>query len=409
MIANLMQPRSTVFGERSDMSIGTDRTHLGPRYIGAARRRRPQWPPAACSIRSPSVAGGKVLFATDDFFAVCENMLSDSEPIFIPEKYTEYGKWMDGWETRRKRTPGHDWCILKLATKCVIRGVQVDTAFFTGNYAPKYSVQAACLSPQEEALLPKRQSRQGTTCDARDLQQIELLVSERWEELIPKTPLRPGYEHSRHNYQKVVSDEAWTHIRVNMYPDGGIARLRVFGEARPAPPLSDELVDLASMLSGGVCQGFSNAHYGHPRNTIKPGRGVNMGDGWETARRLDRPEVLRANADGTLSVPGEEWAVYKLGYVGEVVKVCVDTRHFKGNFPDSIRVEGARLETKDWAENQKAVWFPLVNTSKLTANSEHWFECQPRVASHVRVTMAPDGGISRVRVMGYVTSEISTS
>ncbi|XP_047528746.1 allantoicase-like [Vanessa atalanta] len=350
-------------------------------------------------------AGGSVIFATDDFFAPCENMLHDTEPVFIADKYTEFGKWMDGWETRRKRIPGHDWCILKLATKCVIRGLLVDTAFFTGNYAPKYSIQAACLTPEEEALLPGRDTQMGAACSECDLKRVEQLKSDKWEEIVPITALRPGYEESRMNYQKVLCDEAWTYIRVNIYPDGGIARLRVYGEAKPEAPPASQLVDLASMLSGTTCLGYSNAHYGHPRNIIKPSKGDTMADGWETARRLDRPEVLEATDDGTLIVTGEEWAVFKLGFCGRIKNICVDTAHFKGNFPDSIKVEGALLD-KEWSHTKSTKWYNILKQSKLSANKEHWFSCNSDAISHIRVTMAPDGGISRIRTFGHVEPTI---
>ncbi|KAL0832989.1 hypothetical protein ABMA28_001112 [Loxostege sticticalis] len=351
-----------------------------------------------CSIS----AGGKVVFSTDDFFAPCENMLLDTDPIFIPEKYTEFGKWMDGWETRRKRVTGHDWCILKLATKCVIRGLLVDTAFFTGNYAPKYSIQAACLTPEDEAVMPERDTKMGSACTDCELRQIERLSSDKWETIVPVTALRPGYEETRLNFQKVVSDEAWTHIRVNIYPDGGIARLRVYGEARPEPPPCDEIVDLVSLLSGATCQGYSNAHFGHPRNMIKPCKSRSMADGWETARRLDRPEIIEANDDGTLKLPGQEWAILKLGFPGKIQKICVDTAHFKGNYPDSVKIEGAYIGCADWCPESSYSWKPILKASKLSANQEHWFDCSSESITHIKVTMAPDGGISRIRTYGFI-------
>ncbi|KAH9631827.1 hypothetical protein HF086_011075 [Spodoptera exigua] len=302
-------------------------------------------------------SGGEVVFATDDFFATCENMIADSEPIFIEDKYTEYGKWMDGWETRRKRIAGHDWCILKLATKCVVRGLLVDTAFFTGNYAPKYSIQAACLTPEEEESIPKRISEMGTACNKFDLKHIERLKSDKWDELVPITALRPGYEETRLNFQKVLSDDAWTHIRVNIYPDGGIARLRVFGEAKPEPPARNQIIDLVSLLNGAACQ-------------------------------------------------GQEWAVFKLGFPGNIKQICVDTNHFKGNYPDSVKIEGAYLGRGDWYPEIDANWHNILKPSKLSAHNEHWFDCESDVITHIKVTMAPDGGFSRIRAFGYISEQI---
>ncbi|XP_061710905.1 allantoicase-like [Cydia pomonella] len=350
-------------------------------------------------------AGGKVAFATDDFFATCENMLADSDPLWLADKYTEYGKWMDGWETRRKRVAGHDWCILKLGTKCVIRGLLIDTAYFTGNYAPKFSIQAACLTPAEESLLPERNACMGTACTENELEVVERLATNKWNEIVPITGLRPGYEETRLNYQKVLSDEAYTHVRVNIFPDGGIARLRVYGVAKPERPLPHHMVDLLSLLNGTTCQGYSNAHYGHPRNMIKPCKSKCMSDGWETARRLDRPDIIEANEDGTLKVSGEEWAVFKLGFPGRIKELCVDTAHFKGNFPDSVKIEGTFL-SRDWSPESKPQWNSILRPSKLSAHREHWYNCESNLVTHVRVTMAPDGGISRVRAFGFVDNTI---
>ncbi|XP_077283095.1 allantoicase-like [Arctopsyche grandis] len=349
-------------------------------------------------------AGGEVLFATDDYFAPAENMILDNEPVFIQEKFTEFGKWMDGWETRRKRCIGHDWCIIKLGSKAIIHGVDVDTAFFTGNFTPKYSIQAACLTPEDEKLIPLRKGEMGSCCNRNDLIEIGQLSSEHWQEIIPKTALQPGYEDTRHNYQKVISDEAFTHIRINMYPDGGIARLRVYGIAKldmSQAFIENDMVDLIAMKNGGVCQGYSNAHYGHPRNLIKQTKGYNMADGWETARRLDRPDVIQANEDGTLKVPGCEWATFKLGYSGSISRICVDTHHFKGNFPDSVKIEGALINNCQWSEtiDKSIKWINILPTTKLSAHAEHWYDCNVEdKISHVRVTIAPDGGISRVRL-----------
>ncbi|CAH4038239.1 unnamed protein product [Pieris brassicae] len=351
-----------------------------------------------------SSTGGKILFATDDFFATCENIISDKNPVNLTEEFTEFGKWMDGWETRRKRSPGHDWCILKLASKCTIAGFLVDTAFFTGNFAPKYSIQAARLTPDEEALIPKRISRMGTAASESDLELMSLLSTDKWEEIVPITVLQPGYEDTRMNFQKVVSDEPWTHLRLNIYPDGGIARLRVFGEVKPDIPQRDQLVDLVSMLNGALSVDFSNAHFGHPKNTLKFGKSAIMADGWETARRLDRPCIIKRNKDGTLQIPGEEWAIFKLGFPGRAKEICIDTTQFKGNFPDTVKIEGTFLKN-EYTSAADIDWEIIIEPYKLSANKEHWISCHSEVINHIRVTMAPDGGFSRLRLYGYVETD----
>ncbi|PSN32141.1 Allantoicase [Blattella germanica] len=238
---------------------------------------------------------------------------------------------MDGWETRRKRIPGHDWAIIKL----------------------------------EEAAIPCRNSRMGSAATNEMLQQIAYLRTEDWKELIPVTQLNGGYKDSRYNHYKIDSTQPWTHVRLNIYPDGGVARLRLYGEAHPnwSSGYSNKQIDLIAMVNGGVCVGYSDAHYGHPRNIIGPGRGIDMGDGWETARRLDRPHVLKANRRGILQVPGSEWAVFRLGHRGIIKNIEVDTNHFRGNFPDSILIEGAVVASDDWSF---ASWQTLLPHQKVS-------------------------------------------
>ncbi|XP_053698063.1 allantoicase-like [Sabethes cyaneus] len=354
-------------------------------------------------------SGGRILFATDDWFAPAEWMLKDSEPVFIADKYTPFGKWMDGWETRRKRSAGHDWCIVRLAALSTVKGILVDTAYFTGNYAPKFSLQGARLGRSKEDLIPERGREMiGTACSQKELELMAGLGSEDWIEVVGMTQLKPGYEATRKQYLTVDGcNEAFTHLRVNIFPDGGIARLRVFGEVQPdvkALLAGGNLVDLLGMLNGGQCLSFSNAHYGHPRNLIKPNRGVNMGDGWETARRLDRPPVLKIDKHGILQVPGCEWAIFKLCAKGTIEKIVVDTNHFKGNFPDNVKIEATLLDTNRTL--QSAQWKVLLGSSKLAAHREHVFQEESLQfrgpCNHIRITMAPDGGISRVRLFGRV-------
>ncbi|XP_049808414.1 allantoicase-like [Schistocerca nitens] len=356
--------------------------------------------------------GGQVLFATDDWFAVAENLIKEEPPEWREGEFTECGKWMDGWETRRRRTPGHDWAILRLGVPGVLRGVTVDTAYFTGNFAPRFSLQAANLSRKDEACIPSRDSHIGNAATPEMMKEIQQLDSQHWTEIVPMTALKPGYPETRYNHFTINSDETWTHVRLNMFPDGGIARLHLYGEARPDWKRFNinKLVDLLLMKNGGVCLGCSDAHFGHPRNIIRPGPGINMGDGWETARRLDRPAVLEEDARGILQVLGSEWAIFRMGHPGTIGMVEVDTAHFKGNYPDSIRIEGVyfdhQVEDTVMCENNNVPWKTLLPPQKLFPHKQHLFSKDQLRSkgpfTHVRVTIAPDGGISRLRLWGYV-------
>lgn len=244
----------------------------------------------------------------------------------------------------------------------------------------------------------------GSACQEQDLIAMQKVQSNKWNELVPMTEMQPGYEDTRINYLLAYNPQHCSHIRLNIYPDGGVARFRVFGDVQQNMDdlFEADAVDLIGMLNGGICQSYSNAHFGHPRNLIKPSKGVNMGDGWETARRLDRPPILETDLRGILQLPGCEWAVFKLCYQGVIERIVVDTNHFKGNFPDSCKIEGAFLRDGDTLASGN--WFTILNSSKLSANREHEFNYEDIIdytpCTHVRITMAPDGGISRVRLFG---------
>lgn len=374
-----------------------------------------------------------MIFATDEWFAAADNLIKDEEPIFVADKFTNCGKWMDGWETRRKRIAGHDWCIIRLAAPCVIKGIHIDTAHFTGNYAPRISIQGASLKSNglfslffprsagnssliqflfwrtDDNVAPNRKADMlGRAASRSDFDKIARLKSDEWRELVPMTNLSAGYEESRHTHIVIDKTETVTHIRLNIFPDGGIARLRVYGIVRSDIDMltSRSEIDLMALQNGGVCVDFSNAHYGHPRNLIKPGRGINMGDGWETARRLDRPAIIEVDEDGILLVPGNEYAIFQLAAVGNVNAIEVDTNHFKGNFPDNLQIEGTIQKNSDLLAS--AAWTTILPTQKLSAHRQHFYKRE--IQSHgpfnfVRITIAPDGGISRVRIIGNVLAD----
>ncbi|KAJ3052743.1 hypothetical protein HK097_005774 [Rhizophlyctis rosea] len=362
--------------------------------------------------------GGKVLFATDDFFGVAENMLLPTEPVWDAERFTKFGKWLDGWETRRKRTLGHDWSILKLGLPGRIVGFAVDTAHFTGNQTPYISVQAANLS---DDLLPfeqyplKRRSEMGTAASEEELAAAEKLGTDKWVEILPVTKLNPGYEATRrHLFEAKEHDKAWTHLRVNMFPDGGIARFKSLGVVEREWKKGDEEmeVDLIAVENGGRALGASDSHYGRPSNMIARGRATNMGDGWETARNPNRPKIYVLGPDGNVVMPGHHWVIFKLCHPGLINILELNTEHFCGNFPESCVVEGTNQPAMSTLSDlNSAEWFTVLPRVKMGPNRTVYFAKEKgeldktnveRVVTHLRLVIYPDGGISRVRVWGRV-------
>jgi allantoicase len=316
--------------------------------------------------------GTRVVFATDEFFGAKERLIDFREPIFIPDKYDDHGKWMDGWESRRKRTPGHDWCIVKLGIPGVVHGLDIDTSHFTGNYPPHASVDGA-VSDQE---LPDEDD---------------------WRELHAKVELGPN----AHHYLPVRHAPAVTHLRLNIFPDGGVARLCVYGEIRPDWRRFDlnETLDLFALEHGGRALRASDEHFGSMHHLNLAGRGVNMGDGWETARRRG---------------PGHDWVVLKLGHPGIIEQVEIDTAHFKGNYPDRASLQAA-LVTEGAHDVDRVVresnrWPVFLPESKLGADAQQVFSELERLGpvSHVRLSIYPDGGVSRLRTFGRLAGEIDT-
>ncbi|KAJ8683424.1 hypothetical protein QAD02_019216 [Eretmocerus hayati] len=377
---------------------------------------------------SSEESGGKILFATDDFFAVAENLLAKDEPKWNDD-YTEFGKWMDGWETQRKRTTGHDWAIIQLAKPTLIRRICVDTAFFSGNFAPRFSVQAACLH-RDVGRIQNRKNKMGTSASKKDLKRVSKLQSEKWRTLVPMQALRSGISETRKHYIELADPHEATHIRLNIYPDGGIARLRIYGKPllksatpsmliitqihtkvpRPLQSLwSNNKNSELTNLVAGRCIEFSDAHYGHPDNLMNPWPSKGMHDGWETARRSDRPSKIELDDEGFVKMKGEEWVIFHLSNTVMIRDIEVDTTHFKGNCPDSIRIEGAFRESEEKLDAVR--WRPVLQRTKLLPNKSNGLKCHnsdqkssingPLISTNlVKVTIAPDGGLARLRIYG---------
>jgi allantoicase len=345
----------------------------------------PFTPPAATFSGLVDLAaaglGGRALGSSDEFFAGADNLLQPGRAVFVEGKFTDHGKWMDGWESRRKRGNGNDWCVLALGAPGQVVGFDIDTQHFVGNHPPFASVDGlwAPGAPAGEAALPALLARDG------------------WVALLEQSPLRPGAQ----NLFAALPGGPVSHLRLNIFPDGGVARFRAFGRVQPswgAPAdldaearahVAPELRDLAAVKNGGLALACSDAFFGPMNNLLLPGRPDDMGGGWETRRRRS---------------PGHDWILIKLGARGAPAVVEVDTRHFKGNFPDRCSLEAidapAGAQITDLLAS--GVWRPLVPEVRLGADARHFFAVSlaPAPVTHLRLNLFPDGGVARLRVWG---------
>lgn len=312
------------------------------------------------ALRWPNIAqprlGARAIEASDEFFAAKERLIDPAPPVFIPDTFDDHGKWMDGWETRRKRVEGHDWCVVQLGGRARIHGVDIDTSYFTGNYP-----LAASIDGSEDG--------------------------EHWHEIVSVTTL----EGDAHHYLPVSPKRAWGWLRLNIIPDGGVARLRVFGQFVPEPDRdNDGLIELSGLMNGARVAAWSDAHYGWPGKVFLPDKGINMGDGWETRRRR---------------VPGNEWLIVELGMPGVVRRIEIDSSHNKGNYPDRCSIQAALIDRATDASiaTQSMFWRTLLPEQPLGPDRLHTFEHQIAdlgPITHARINIIPDGGLSRIRLWG---------
>jgi allantoicase len=307
--------------------------------------------------------GAQVLSVSDDFFAPAARMLSPKAAVFHPGRFDDHGQYMEGWESRRKRVAGYDWCIVQLGLPGKIVGVDIDTSHFTGNYPVAASLDACCV---DEGGQP-----------------------DNWQEILNAVTLGP----SDHHFHGITVNGHWTHIRLNIYPDGGVARLRVYGVVQPSEDNFKDELDLLALENGGRAIAASDEHYGNPWALLRPGRGINMGDGWETRRRR---------------VPGNEWCILALGKRGKISRIILDTAHYKGNYPDRCIIQAAdvTIDNSKSLITQSMFWQILLPEQKLTMDAIHTFDKEQindlGLITHVRVNIIPDGGLSRVRLFGRV-------
>lgn len=300
--------------------------------------------------------GGQVVLCNDEFFAEATNLLKAHDPVWLRGEYTDRGKWMDGWETRRRREPGHDWVILRPGIPGRIRKVTVDTSHFTGNYAEQFSFEAAGVSDPDLA---------------------------EWVELLPRTRLS-GDTVAEFGVDDPHRVEL---IRFNIFPDGGVARLRVEGDAIPDMSLvcGDSETDLALASVGGEAIDASDLHFSHPSNLLRPLPSAGMWDGWETRRRRD---------------DGHDWVIIRLGLAGSVTRLVVDTTHFKGNAPGWVSVE---------MSEDGASWESSAERVPVLSDHLNSIEIDGGTGGYLRLSIHPDGGVARVRVLGTPVPEAAVA
>ena len=323
---------------------------------------------------------GSVVAASDEFYAAKENLIKPNPPVFVPETFDAKGQVYDGWETRRRRGPGgalpdhsaRDWVIVRLGVPGVVRSIVVDTAYFTGNYPQACSADACSVSGYPPAEDLGADPGPGP-----------------WQEIVPRAMVTGD---SRHAF-KVTSGRRFTHIRLNIFPDGGVARLHIHGEVVPDPALLDGLTfDLAALENGADIVSRSDQFYSSPRNVISPGLSRVMGEGWETRRRR------RA---------GHEWLVVRLTGRSVLDLAEIDTSWYRGNQPESASLQ--TLDATDPATGgsltNESAWHDLLPPTRLLPDTPHRFRVSGAAATHVRLNIFPDGGVARLRLYGSLTDD----
>jgi allantoicase len=306
--------------------------------------------------------GTKVIYKTDDFFASANRIINPTEPVFKVGVFDKHGKWMDGWESRRKRTAGHDFIIIKLGKPGTIKKVDVDTSHFNGNQPAMISIE-------------------GANSNSNKINQLN------WQPLLSKKKTKAN----SHHYFTVNSNKVFTHIKFNIFPDGGVARLRLYGSIAKSNKLKNKKINLASLLDGSSVIACNNEHFGKAENILAPGKAKNMGDGWETRRRRGK---------------GFDWLILNSLDGKEIDKIEISTHHFKGNFPSHCSLQVAYLPN---SKNSKQIvksstkWKYLLKDAKLSANKVHVFKnnlMKKDKINFIKINIFPDGGISRFRIYG---------
>jgi allantoicase len=307
--------------------------------------------------------GSKVIFKTDDFFASANRIIDPLPPVFKQELFDKNGKWMDGWETRRKRTTGHDFLIIKLGKAGSISKVDVDTSHFNGNQPSMISLEG---------------------CNSK----LKNIKNFNWKTLINKKRTKAN----SHHLFNVSSKSIFTHIKLNIFPDGGVARLRLYGNiSKENNNFGIKTINLASLLNGASVIACNNEHFGKAENILAPGKAKNMGDGWETRRRRDK---------------GYDWLILNSINGQKINKIEISTHHFKGNFPSHCSLQATYISNKKTSSSivkNSNNWKFLLNKVNLSSNKTHNFINKLMInnkINYIKINIFPDGGISRFKMFG---------
>ncbi|UTJ07458.1 allantoicase [Arcobacter roscoffensis] len=318
--------------------------------------------------------GSRVIYSSDEFFAQANRMLEDTDAVFKDE-YDDNGHWMDGWETRRRRNDGNDYCIIKLAEISTIDNFLVDTSFFKGNFPPAVSIKG-CFSK-----------------NGNDEEFISNQDTQEWFELLEQSDLQGDNQ----ELFTCISQKQVSHLKVDIYPDGGIARLRAYGSIVFNEKLfKEDNINVISAKTGAKAVSTNNEFFGKLKNILKDSKALNMGDGWETRRRRE---------------PGYDWGIIELGNSAVVDNIMIDTNFFKGNYPDSFSICSAYLPntTPSSVITQSIFWEDLISSQKLQMNKEHYFDksflLHNKPITHIRINIFPDGGVSRLKLFGKFVKE----
>jgi len=307
--------------------------------------------------------GSKVIFKTDDFFASAHRIINPALPLFKEGLFDKNGKWMDGWESRRKRISGHDFLIIKLGKPGSISKVDIDTSHFNGNQ-------------------PSMISLEGCNSKSKNLKDLK------WKTIIGKKKTKAN----SHHLFNISSKSIFTHIKLNIFPDGGVARLRLYGNIfKENNNFVNKTINLASLLNGASVIACNNEHFGKAENILAPGKAKNMGDGWETRRRRDK---------------GFDWLILNSINGKKIDKIEISTHHFKGNFPSHCSLQAAFISNKKSSSSivkNSSKWKFLMNKVNLSANKTHKFKnrlMKDNKINFIKINIFPDGGISRFKIFG---------